>query len=216
MEVSDFPLILNAGIESLFMVAISLLFAIIFGIPIGIISAETRKGGVLENKFFHRIFNTVLNIVRSIPFIILLVSIIPFTRLIVGTSIGSTAAIVPLILYIVPFIARLIEATTLEVNSSIIDAARSMKANKLQIIILFILPEMMPGVILAVTNATIGLINASAMAGTVGGGGIGDLAITQGYQRFNTPLIFVTVIILIIIVNLVQSLGNYWANKIRH
>lgn len=212
----DPAIIIKACEESLYMIGVSLLFAILIGIPLGILAAETRQGGILEQRVIYAILNVFLNIVRSIPFIILLVSIIPLTRLIVGTSIGSTAAIVPLVLYIIPFMARVIEGAVLEIDPSIIEAAKSMEASKFQIIRYFILPEAMPAIILAVTNATIGLINASSMAGTVGGGGIGDLAITQGYQRFNTPMIFVTVIILIIIVNFVQSVGNYYAKKTRH
>ncbi|MEO1770738.1 D-methionine transport system permease [Enterococcus sp. 665A] len=206
----------QACFESLYMISISLLFALILGIPLGVLLAETRKGGVLKNRFLYTVLQTIVNIVRSIPFIILLVAILPLTRIIVGTSIGTTAAIVPLVLYIVPFMARLVEQSILEVDPIIIECAKTLGANRFEIIFFFLLAEVKPAIVLGVTNALIGLINASSMAGTIGGGGIGDLAITHGYQRFNTPLIFVTVIILVIIVNVIQFIGNTIYYKIKH
>ncbi|ENZ5528432.1 MULTISPECIES: ABC transporter permease subunit [Enterococcus] len=140
----------------------------------------------------------------------------PFTRLVVGTSIGTTAAIVPLTLYIVPFMGRLIEQAILEIPPTIIECAKTLGANRLEIILYFILPEARPAIILAITNSMIGLINASSMAGTVGGGGIGDLAISQGYQRFNSGMIVVTVVILIVLINSIQFLGNYLYHKIKY
>ena len=157
----------------------------------------------------------IINIVRSLPFIILLVAIVPFTRLIVNTSIGTAAAIVPLTIYIAPYIARLVENSILEVDDGIIEAAKSMGATPLQTIQYFMLPEAFGSLILSMTTAMIGLLGATAMAGAVGGGGVGDLAISYGYQRFDTFIMIVTVIVLIIFVQIMQSFGNWLAAKAR-
>lgn len=214
MEVSK-ELILNALWETLYMVSISLFFGSIIGIFLGILLVVTRKGHIYENKFIFSIVNPIVNIFRSIPFIILLVAIIPFTRLIVGTSIGTTAAIVPLVLHIGPYISRLVENSLLEVDEGIIEAAKAMGATPIQIIIRFLIPEAFASLILSITTATIGLVGATAMAGAIGGGGLGDVAITYGYQRFSTITIFVTVVILVFVVQGVQSLGNILERKIR-
>lgn len=214
MEVST-ELILSALWETLYMVSISLFFGGLLGIFLGILLVVTRKGHVLENKWIFSIVNPIVNIFRSIPFIILLVAIIPFTRLIVGTSIGTTAAIVPLVLHVGPYISRLVENSLLEVEEGIIEAAKAMGATPFQIVFKFLIPEAFASLILSFTTATIGLIGATAMAGAIGGGGLGDVAITYGYQRFSTITIFATVIILVIIVQGVQSLGNILERKIR-
>lgn len=214
MEVST-ELILGALWETLYMVSISLLFGGILGMVLGIVLVVTRKGHILENRWIFSLLNPIVNILRSIPFIILLVAIIPFTRLIVGTSIGTTAAIVPLVLHIGPYISRLVENSLLEVDEGIVEAAQSMGASPLQIIYKFLLPEAFPSLVLSITTATIGLIGATAMAGAIGGGGLGDVAISYGYQRFSTITIFVTVIILVVVVQGVQSLGNALERKIR-
>ncbi|MGN8646155.1 methionine ABC transporter permease [Gracilibacillus sp. HCP3S3_G5_1] len=206
---------LQAGIDTLYMVGMSLLVGSLIGLPLGIALVVTRPGGIIESKIIYSILNPIINIVRSVPFIILLVAIIPFTRLIIGTSIGTNAAIVPLIIYIAPFIARLVENSLLEVNPGIIEAAESMGATPFQIIRYFLLPEAFGSLILSITTATIGLIGATAMAGTVGGGGVGDLAIVYGYQRFDTFAMISTVIILIIFVQVIQSSGNVLARKAR-
>lgn len=209
------PQIIKAIIETLQMVSVSLLIGSLLGIPLGILLVITNKGGIIKNKAVYSALNNVINIVRSVPFIILLVAIVPFTRLIVGTSIGTKAAIVPLIIYIIPYIARLIENSLLEVNDGIIEAAESMGATPVQIIWHFLLPEAMGSLILSLTTATIGLIGATAMAGTIGAGGIGDVAISYGYQRFDTKVILITVIILIIFVQAIQNFGNKLARKVR-
>ncbi|MBR8644538.1 ABC transporter permease [[Brevibacterium] frigoritolerans] len=214
MEVSK-ELILNALWETLYMVSISLFFGSIIGILLGILLVVTRKGHIYENRFIFSIVNPIVNIFRSIPFIILLVAIIPFTRLMVGTSIGTTAAIVPLVLHIGPYISRLVENSLLEVDEGIIEAAKAMGATPIQIIFRFLMPEAFASLILSITTATIGLVGATAMAGAIGGGGLGDVAITYGYQRFSTITIFVTVVILVIVVQGVQSLGNIFERKIR-
>lgn len=207
--------IISAVIETVQMVAFSLLFSAVLGLPLGILLVVTRKGQMLANLPFFNILNGVINIFRSVPFIILLVAMIPVTRLIVGTSIGTAAAVVPLVFYAGPYIARLVENSLLEVDPGVIEAAEAMGATPWQIISKFLIPEALSSLVLALTIATIGLVGASAMAGAVGGGGIGDLAITYGYQRFDTVTMMITVGILIVIVQGLQSLGNIIAKKIR-
>lgn len=201
--------------QTIYMVSIALLIGAIIGIPLGIALVITRPGGIAEKKVFHIILSNIINIIRSVPFVILLMFILPFTRFIVGTTIGTTAAIVPLVCYSAPYIARLIEGSLLEVNDGILEAAESMGATVIQTIWHFLLPEALGTIILALTTGTIGLIGASAMAGAMGGGGVGNLALTYGYQRMNTPLMVITVIVLIIFVQLIQTLGDFLSKKIR-
>ncbi|PLR99265.1 methionine ABC transporter permease [Bacillus sp. T33-2] len=207
--------IVEALIETIQMVAFSLLFSALLGLPLGILLVVTRKGHLLENVPFFNILNGIINIFRSVPFIILMVAIIPVTRLIVGTSIGTAAAVVPLVFYAGPYIARLVENSLLEVDPGVIEAAEAMGATPSQIIFKFLIPEALSSLVLAFTIATIGLVGASAMAGAVGGGGLGDVAITYGYQRFDTATMLITVGILIVIVQGLQSFGNILAKKIR-
>ncbi|MEQ2526746.1 ABC transporter permease [Robertmurraya yapensis] len=207
--------IIEAIIETIQMVSFSLLFSAILGIPLGILLVVTRKGHLLENVVIFNVLNGIINIFRSVPFIILLVAMIPVTRFIVGSSIGTAAAVVPLVFYAGPYIARLVENSLLEVDPGVLEAAEAMGATPWQVISKFLLPEALSSLVLALTIATIGLVGASAMAGAVGGGGIGDLAITYGYQRFDTITMFITVAILIVIVQGLQSLGNILAKKIR-
>lgn len=202
--------------DTLYMVCVALFIGSVIGIPVGVLLAITRKDGLRENRIVYVVLNTVVNIVRSVPFVILMVAIMPFTRLVVHTSIGTNAAIVPLVVYVIPYIGRLIESAILEVDSGIYEAAESLGAGTIETIRYFILPEAKGSMVLALTTATIGLIGATAMAGTIGGGGIGDLAISYGYQQFDTVVILVTVVILIVIVQLVQSFGNWYARKSRH
>ncbi|UNM96563.1 ABC transporter permease [Ignatzschineria rhizosphaerae] len=204
---------LQAGWETFVMVGVSLVIGTILGSVIGILLVLTRPGGIEESSFFYKVLNTVVNIVRSLPFIILMVAIIPFTRMVVGTSIGTSAAIVPLIIYISPFIGRLVESSLLEVDHGIVEAANSMGATTFQIIWKFLLPEARGSLILNFTTATIGLVGATAMAGAVGGGGIGDLALNYGYQRFDSVAMFYTVVLLVVIVQAIQSLGNFLAKR---
>lgn len=204
-----------ATLQTLQMVSISLLIGSLVGIPLGILLVITNGTGIIKSKLISTIINMIINVVRSIPFIILLVAIVPLTRAIVGTSIGTKAAIVPLILYIIPYIARLVENSLLEVNKGIIEAAEAMGATTIQIIWHFLLPEALGSLILSLTTATIGLIGATTMAGTVGGGGIGDIAVSYGYQRFDTTTTIITVIILIVFVQVIQNLGIVLSRKIR-
>jgi D-methionine transport system permease protein len=214
MEVSN-QIIMKAVWDTLYMVSVSLFWGSVLGIFLGILLVVTRKGHILESRIIFSVVSPVVNTFRSIPFIILLVAIIPFTRLIVGTSFGTTAAIVPLVLHIGPYISRLVENSLLEVDEGIIEAARAMGASPLAIIRRCLIPEAFPSLILSITTATIGLIGATAMAGAIGGGGLGDVAITYGYQRFNTVTMIVTVVILVVMVQAVQSLGNLFERKIR-
>ncbi|MDM5308201.1 methionine ABC transporter permease [Peribacillus frigoritolerans] len=201
--------------DTLYMVAISLVFSGLIGLPLGILLVITRKGHILENKWVFNILNPIINILRSVPFIILLVALIPFTRMIVGSAIGTNAAIVPLIFYAAPYIARLVENSLLEVDKGIIEAAQAMGATTWQIIYRFLIPEGLSSLILTFTTATIGLVGSTAMAGAVGAGGVGDLALAYGYQRFDTMTMIVTVAALVIIVQLLQSTGNFVSRKIR-
>ncbi|HDV4259045.1 TPA: ABC transporter permease [Staphylococcus aureus] len=207
--------LLQALYETLYMVSIALFLGAVIGIPLGVLLVITRKQGIWPNIVIHQVLNPLINILRSLPFIILLIAIVPFTKLVVGTSIGTTAAIVPLTVYVAPYIARLVENSLLEVDEGIIEAAKAMGASPLQIIRYFLIPEALGSLVLAITTAIIGLIGSTAMAGAVGGGGIGDLALVYGYQRFDTTVIIITVIVLVIIVQVIQTLGNVIARFIR-
>lgn len=207
--------LMQALYETLYMVTVSLIIGALIGIPLGILLVVTRKHGIWPNVVIHQILNPIINILRSIPFIILLIAIVPFTKLVAGTSIGTTAAIVPLTVYVAPYIARLVENSLLEVDDGIIEAAKAMGASPLQIIRHFLLPEALGSLVLAITTAIIGLIGSTAMAGAVGGGGIGYLALVYGYQRFDTLVIIITVVVLVIIVQIIQSLGNFISRIIR-
>lgn len=207
--------LLQALYETLYMVSIALFLGAVIGIPLGVLLVITRKQGIWPNIVIHQVLNPLINILRSLPFIILLIAIVPFTKLVVGTSIGTTAAIVPLTVYVAPYIARLVENSLLEVDEGIIEAAKAMGASPLQIIRYFLIPEALGSLVLAITTAIIGLIGSTAMAGAVGGGGIGDLALVYGYQRFDTTVIIITVIVLVIIVQVIQTLGNVLARLIR-
>ena len=202
------PLLTKALGETVYMVFISMVIASVVGVPLGVILHTTKKGQILENVVFNKIIGSIVNAVRSIPFIILLVAIIPFTRLIVGSAIGTTAAMVPLVIASIPFIGRQVETSLTEVPSGLVEAALSMGATPFQIITRVLLPEAMPSIVAQLTTVIIALVGESAMAGAVGGGGLGDLAIRYGYQRFRPEVMIATVIILIILVQLVQFLGN--------
>ena len=200
--------------ETFHMVFFAMLFGCIWGFIQGIILVATRPGGILPNRAIYHGLNPIVNALRSLPFIILLIAVIPLTKFLVGTSIGTWAAIVPLTIYVGPYIGRLVETSLLEVNEGIIESAQAMGATPLQIIFMFILPEARSSLILNLTTATISLIGATAMAGAVGAGGIGDLAISYGYQRFDTNVVILTVIVLLILVQIVQMLGE-WLAKLR-
>ena len=200
--------------ETFQMVFFSLLFGCTWGLVQGITLVVTRTGGILQNRAIYYFLNPIVNALRSLPFIILLIAVIPLTKLLVGTSIGTWAAIVPLTIYVGPYLGRLIETSLLEVNEGIIESAQAMGATPWQIIFKFIIPEARSSLILNLTTGTITLIGATAMAGAVGAGGIGDLAISYGYQRFDTSVVILTVIVLLLLVQLVQMLGD-WLAKLR-
>lgn len=207
-------LLLQSFWETCYMVFVSTAISTLIGIPLGVILTVTRKNHILPNPTINQILGVIVNATRSTPFIILMVAIIPLTRLIVGTSIGTTAAIVPLTISAAPFIARIIEGNLLEINPGIIEAAQSMGASPMQIITKVLLPEAMHSIVLGVTLAIVSLIGYSAMAGTLGGGGLGDLAIRYGYQRFQPDVMIATVIVLIIMVQAMQSLGDHISKKL--
>lgn len=207
--------LLTSGIQTVYMVGWSLLLGTAFGLVLALLLVLCRKGGMTENTLIYNVVNISVNVVRSVPFLILLVTIMPMTRAIIGTTIGSKAAIVPLVFYISPYMARLIENSLLEVSPGILEAAQAMGASNLQIIRYFLIPETLGSIVLALTTGTIRLLGASAMAGYVGGGGVGDLALTYGYQQMNTPLMILTVIILVVMVQLLQLLGNTLSRRLR-
>ena len=202
--------------ETLVMVGISGLAGALIGIPLGVFLRLTDRGGVLENGPLNRIVGWLVNAVRSTPFIILLVAIIPFTRLVVGSSIGTAAAIVPLTLAAAPFVARLVEASLREVDNGLIEAAQAMGANSWQIVWKVLLPEAMPGIVAGLTISFVSLTGYSAMAGAIGGGGLGDLGIRYGYQRFLPDVMLAVVLILILFVQLIQSLGDWAVRRLSH
>lgn len=202
------PLLMKALGETVYMVAVSMFIASLFGIPLGVLLYTTNKGQILENLTLNRIIGSIVNAIRSIPFIILMVAIIPLTRLIVGSAIGTTAAIVPLVIASIPFIGRQVETSLMEVPNGLVEAALSMGATPVQIISKVLLPEAMPSIVAQLTTVIIALVGESAMAGAIGGGGLGDLAIRYGYQRFRPEVMLATVIILILLVQAVQFAGN--------
>lgn len=201
-------LLLTGTLDTLQMTVISTVMAMIIGIPLGVILVVTSKGHILENVALNKVLGAIINATRSIPFIILMVAIIPFTRMVVGTSIGTTAACVPLTLAAIPFLARLIETSIKDIQFGVIEAAQSMGATPFQIIRKVLLPEALPTIIDNVTVLIVNLIGYSAMAGAIGGGGLGDIAIRYGYQRFQGDIMLATIIILIIMVQLIQMAGD--------
>ncbi|MGN8831617.1 methionine ABC transporter permease [Selenomonas montiformis] len=208
------PLLSKALGETVYMVAVSMVIASAIGIPLGVLLHTTGRGQILEAPAWNRILGAVVNAIRSIPFIILMVAIIPLTRAIVGSAIGTTAAMVPLILASIPFIGRQVETSLKEVPYGLVEAALAMGATPLQIIRRVLLPEALSGIVAQLTTVVISLVGESAMAGAIGGGGLGDLAIRYGYQRFRPEVMLATVIILIILVQAVQFIGNTLARKL--
>ena len=201
-------LLITGTLDTLQMTVISTIMAMIIGIPLGVVLVVTSKGHILENAALNKILGAIVNATRSIPFIILMVAIIPFTRMVVGTSIGTTAACVPLTLAAIPFLARLVETSIKDIQFSVIEAAQSMGASPFQIIRKVLLPEALPTIIDNVTVLIVNLIGYSAMAGAIGGGGLGDIAIRYGYQRFQGDIMLATIIILIIMVQVIQMIGD--------
>lgn len=202
-------ILLPALLETIYMVLMSTIFSVLIGFVLAIILIVTDERGLKPNAAVHKILGLVINILRSFPFIILMISILPLTRLIVGTTIGTTAAIVPLTIAAAPFAARVIETAFKEVDYGVIEAAKSFGSTNMQIIFKVMLKEAFPSIVSGVTLTVISVIGYSAMAGAVGGGGLGYVAISYGYYRFQTEIMIYTVIILIILVQVFQVLGNY-------
>ena len=200
--------------ETLIMVGISGLVGGLLGVPLGVFLRLTDDGGVLENGPVNKLVGWLVNAVRSTPFIILLVAIIPFTRLITGSSIGTAAAVVPLTIAAAPFVARLVEAALREVDHGLVEAAQAMGATTSQIVWKVLLPEALPGIVAGLTITFVSLTGYSAMAGAIGGGGLGDLGIRYGYQRFMPEMMLAVVVVLIALVQLVQSAGDHLARRV--
>jgi D-methionine transport system permease protein len=195
-------------IDTLYMTFLSTFTAYLIGLPIGILAEVTRKDGIHPVPAFNKVLGFIINMGRSIPFIILLVAVMPITRMMAGTTIGPKAATVPLIIAAVPFIARLVETSLRETDQGVIEAARAMGATDIQIIFKVMIPEAMPSLILNASLATITLIGYTAMAGAVGGGGLGDIALRFGYYRYQTDIMIITIILLVIIVQITQTVGH--------
>ncbi len=208
-------LILPAVGVTLKMVFLSGLFATVLGFAIGIVLVVTQKGGLCENAVVYKVLNVVVNIVRSFPFIILMISIIPFTRLVVGTSIGDTAALVPLTVAAAPFIGRIIQNALKEVDAGLVEAARSFGASRMQIVFRVMLKEAVPAIVSGLTLAVINLLSCSAMAGAIGAGGLGSVALIYGYQNFNETIMYSICAILIVLVALLQFLGDFLYKKLK-
>jgi len=214
MSPDIFPMIWDATVESLYMVSIAVVLGTLFGLPLGIFLATSKRHELFAAPVLNRVVGAVVNATRSTPFIILVVAIIPFTRLVAGTSIGSTAAIVPLTIAATPFIARLAEGAIREVDGGLIEAALSFGANPLQIVFTVLIPEALPGLVLALTLAIVSLLGFSAMVGAVGGGGLGDLGIRYGYQRFMPDVMVAVVVVLIFLVQGVQTIGDHLSRRV--
>lgn len=214
MEINQLIDIMVGGtIESLYMTVVSTLLAYLFGIPIGVILFVTDKNGIAENKTINTILGVLVNLLRSVPFIILLVAILPFTRFVVGTTIGATATIVPLVVAATPFVARMVESSLKEVNGGVIEAALSMGSNNFQIITKVLLPEAKPSLIVGSTIAITTILGYSAMAGFVGGGGLGAIGINYGYYRYQEDIMLITVVLLVIVVQVFQEVGMRIASR---
>lgn len=212
---SQIVIMLLEGIrDTLYMTLASTLLGYVFGLPMGILLAMTDKEGICPNAFCYKVLDVIANIVRSIPFLILLILLIPFTRALVGKSYGSTATIVPLVIAAVPFIARMVESSVKEVDRGVIEAARSMGAGNFTIIVKVLLVEARTSLIVGSTIALGTILGYSAMAGTVGGGGLGDIAIRYGYHRYQADIMIVTVILLIILVQIFQTVGMKIASRL--
>ena len=208
---NDFPL---AIWETIYVTLLSTLFAISIGLPLGVLLVAGETGGVLPlSKALMKILNVIINLLRSVPFLILMILVFPLTRLIVGTAVGTVASIVPLVIASFPFVARLVESSLREVNPNIIEAAQSMGASPMQIIVKVMIPESVPSLISNATIAVTTILGYTAMSGAIGGGGLGNIAIMYGYNRYNYPVIIMAVILLIIMVQIFQSLGTFLSGR---
>ncbi|WP_104525453.1 methionine ABC transporter permease [Blastococcus atacamensis] len=211
-----YPQLLDATWETLYMVGVSAAITVLLGVPLGVLLTVTARGGLAARPLLNRVLGLVVNLGRALPFIILLVLVAPVTRGIVGTTIGSTAAIVPLTIGAVPFLARLVETSLREVAAGKVEAALSMGARRRDVVRTVLLPEALPSLVAGVTVTVVALISYSAMAGAVGGGGLGDFAIRFGYQQFRTDITLATVVLLLVVVQALQWAGDRWARSLAH
>ncbi|MFG1695455.1 methionine ABC transporter permease [Nonomuraea sp. NPDC049309] len=210
------PLLGPATLETAAMVGWSTLFTLLLGLPLGVALVVFDRDGLRPLPALKSALGFIVNVGRSLPFIVLMIAIIPFTRLVVGTTIGTAAFVVPLTVGAVPFYARLVETALREVGRDVVQAAQAMGASRTAIVRKVLLPEALPGLVAGLTVTVVALIGYSAMAGTLGGGGLGDLAVRYGYQRFETLLMIVTVVLLLVIVQVLQSLGDWVARRLSH
>lgn len=210
------PLLLDGSLDTLYMVSLAALLTVLIGLPLGVLLFLTRRDGVLPAPLFNQVIGSVVNVGRSLPFIVLLIALIPFTRIIIGTTLGSTAAVVPITIGAFPFFARVVENALDEVDKGRIEAILSMGGNVWHIISKVLLPEALPALLAGITLTIVMLIGFSSMAGVIGGGGLGDLAIRYGYQRFNDQVMVGTVVILVAMVQLVQSVGDRLVRRLAH
>ncbi len=209
-------LLLNATGETLYMVLLAGLFTLLIGLPLGVLLFVSRRNGLLPLPRLNRGLGAVINLGRSLPFVVMLIALIPLTRLIVGTTLGSTAAVVPITIGAFPFFARIVETALDEVDKGRIEAIVAMGGDIRHVILKVLLPEALPALVAGVTLTLVMLIGFSSMAGVIGGGGLGDLAIRYGYQRFNNQIMVVTVIVLVLLVQGVQSLGDRCVRSLAH
>ena len=215
--IADYGELLVEGVrDTIIMTAVATLLAYVIGLPVGVLLITSAKKGIRPNATLNTVLGWIVNIVRSVPFIILLVAIIPLTRLIVGTSLGVPGAIVPLVITAAPFVARLVETALREVDNGLVEAAQSMGATTGQIVWKVLLPEALPGIVAGLTISFVSLTGYSAMAGAIGGGGLGDLGIRYGYQRFLPDIMLAVVVILIFFVQAIQSLGDWAVRRLSH
>ena len=209
-------LLLQGTLDTLYMTLVSTAIAYLIGIPLGVILVITRREGICPAPKTNAVLGTIVNIMRSVPFLMLIIVLIPFTRLVAGTSIGATATIVPLIVGAAPFIARMVESSLLEVDAGVVEAAQAMGASPWQIVTKVLLKESVPSLVTGAAIALTTILGYSAMAGAVGGGGLGDLAIKYGYHRYQTDVLLLTLVILVLLVQVIQALGNAVAKRIDH
>lgn len=209
-------MIVNGLWETMYMTLFSTAFAYIIGLPLGILLVTTDKGGITENAVVNSVLGTIINILRSVPFLILMIAAIPLTRAVMGTSIGSKATIMPLVIAAFPYVARTVESSLKEVDHGVIEAAQSMGATKIQIILNVILPEALPSLINSAAIATTNILGYSAMSGAIGGGGLGAIAINYGYYRYNNDILFIAIVVLVLLVQLIQIMGTKVSRVVDH
>lgn len=207
-------LLLQPTLETLYMVTVSTLVASILGFPLGVVLVMTEEGGLMPMPKLNQLLGTVVNVLRSFPFIILMIVLFPLSRWVVGTTIGTTATIVPLAIGAAPLVGRIVESSLKEVNKGVIEASRAMGSTNYQIITKVLIPESLPSLVLGTTLTIISIIGYSAMAGAIGGGGLGDLAIRYGFHRFQTDVLMAAVVVMILMVQIVQATGNAIARKL--